>query len=121
LPRAVGCNHRTVLCSSKSGGLSTERHPSIAVGVRFLVAWASVRDLLLCAKHLFVAAMVAGCAQHPRQGAGSPAGASLKLPWCSAGEAGGEGSSVPWAYLERRSTGGCFTPVSDRRADIRNR
>jgi hypothetical protein len=59
LPRAVGCNHRTVLCSSKSGGLSTERHPSIAVGVRFLVAWASVRDLLLCAKHLFVAAMVA--------------------------------------------------------------
>jgi hypothetical protein len=24
-----------------------------------------VGDLLLCAKHLFVAAMVAGCAQHP--------------------------------------------------------
>jgi hypothetical protein len=38
-----------------------------------LVALVLVRDLLLCAKDLFVAATLAGCAQHPRHGAGSPA------------------------------------------------
>jgi len=32
------------------------------------LAFPLVRDLLLCAKHLFVAAMVAGCAQQPGQG-----------------------------------------------------
>jgi hypothetical protein len=31
----------------------------------FLVALVTTPDLLLCARHLFVAAMVAGCAQHP--------------------------------------------------------
>jgi hypothetical protein len=40
--------------------LATARELRRATG-RLLVAGTPVRDLLLCAKHLFVAAMAAGC------------------------------------------------------------
>jgi hypothetical protein len=55
MPRAA-TRHRTVLCSSESGGLSTERAPVDGRRVRFLVAPVPVRDLLIRAKNLFVAA-----------------------------------------------------------------
>jgi hypothetical protein len=55
-------------------GASFHCMPLFIDGFCFLVALVLAQDLLLCAKYLFFPATVAGCAQHPRQGAGSPAG-----------------------------------------------
>src|SRR2546429_4450551 len=46
----------------------------------FLVALSPVRDLLLCAKHLFVAARLRGCSHHAASATGSAsAGAAIHL------------------------------------------
>jgi hypothetical protein len=55
-------------------GASFHCMPLFIDGFCFLVALVLAQDLLLCAKYLFFPATVAGCAQHPRQCAGSPAG-----------------------------------------------